>query len=367
MDTPIHPGFQPGDRVVGADGVARTVRGMAPRRPHEPARVVAEDGVELIAAHCRRANREDVAAARIISDYTAVLICEDPDPNSPQWKAARADLDAAMAYREAAETHPAIRAAIAEGHSSEAQDLAGLTVRSGPGADSPAPENLEETALREEAWALLAVLTEDSHAHAFQPVQPAGAERPAGWTYRTGYGANAQYGWIAARSARRGEAHAEYRWQAERAATGAAALVAAGPLPEGFADMPLDKLRTALDGIRDRAARVRGTEPRYALDQEVAAALQVLAASSFAEVPPGFNPGVRQGDRGHDPAVTGVFVVPASNGHVMAMWVEDGRYVTAAGGPFKAQLREIRRKFEEAGWTLVPGSVRVVTARRPGA
>ncbi|MCO6752541.1 hypothetical protein KQH21_30975 [Streptomyces sp. IpFD-1.1] len=367
MDTPIHPGFQPGDRVVGADGVARTVRGMAPRRPHEPARVVAEDGVELIAAHCRRANREDVAAARIISDYTAALICEDPDPSSPQWKAALADLDAAMAYREAAETHPAIRAAIAEGHSSAAQDLAGLTVRSGPGADSPAPENLEETALREEAWALLAVLTEDSHAHAFQPVQPAGAERPAGWTYRTGYGANAQYGWIAARSARRGEAHAEYRWQAERAATGAAALVAAGPLPEGFADMPLDKLRTALDGIRDRAARVRGTEPRYALDQEVAAALQVLAASSFAEVPPGFNPGVRQGDRGHDPAVTGVFVVPALNGHVMAMWVEGGRYVTAAGGPFKAQLREIRRKFEEAGWTLVPGSVRVVTARRPGA
>lgn len=72
------------------------------------ARVVAEVRVELIAAHCRRANREDPTAAWIISDYTAALIRRDPAPNRPQRKAALADLDAAMSYREAAETEPAI-------------------------------------------------------------------------------------------------------------------------------------------------------------------------------------------------------------------------------------------------------------------
>ncbi|MEV7840313.1 hypothetical protein AB0O77_24255 [Streptomyces albidoflavus] len=57
--------------------------------------------MELIAAHCRRANREGLT-------YTAALVRRDPAPNRPQRKAALADLDAAMSYREAAETEPAI-------------------------------------------------------------------------------------------------------------------------------------------------------------------------------------------------------------------------------------------------------------------
>ncbi|MEU2354337.1 hypothetical protein ABZ599_15450 [Streptomyces misionensis] len=63
--------------------------------------------------------------------------------------------------------------------------------------------------------------------------------------------------------------------------------------------------------------------------------------------------------------MTGLVVEPAANGHVTACWVERGRYVTPNGDPFTAQLRDFRRKFTEAGWDMVPGGRRVVSACRP--
>ncbi|MFB7496056.1 hypothetical protein ACFC09_15415 [Streptomyces sp. NPDC056161] len=366
-ETTTPAAFRAGDRVVCADGVARTVRGMAPQLPGEPARVVVEDGTEWVAANCRRANPQDVIAARITSNHTAARIRQASDTTSPQWRAALADLTAAMDFLKVAETDREILAAIADGAASAARDLAEITARREAGVDAPSVEDQEETALREEIGAHFTVLAEDGNAHAFQRVQPRGEAYPVAWTYRIGYGADARYGWVTAGGRVRGEVPAEYRWQAEEAAVDAVRLTAgkSSPLLEAFAAMSLDDLRAAVDRLRDRAARTRGTAPRHVLDEDVTAALKVLAACHFAEIPRDFNPAAKEGAEDHDADVTGLVVEPAANGHVTAYWVERGRYVMPDGTPFMAQLGDIRRKFQDAGWDTVPGTRRVVTAYRP--
>ena len=365
-ETTTPAAFQDGDRVVCADGVARTVRGMAPQLPGEPAHVVVEDGTEWIAANCRRANPEDLAAARTISHHAGIRVRQDPGPASPQWCASLADLTAAMDYLKAAETDGTILAAIASGAASAARDVAEITARHEAGADTPLPADQEEAALREEAVAHFTVLAADGNAHAFQRVQPHGASFPVAWTYRTGYGSAARYGWVTARSGRRNETPVEYRWQAERAALDAAVLTdEPSPVAGAFATVSVEDLRKAVDRLRDRAARTRGTRPQDVFDDGVRAALEVLAACHFAEVSRGFNPGAKYGADDHDWSVTGLVVEPAADGCVRAYWVENGRYVTANGSPFTAQLRDLRRKFQDAGWETVPGGVRVVSAYRP--
>ncbi|MFC8332766.1 hypothetical protein [Streptomyces olivaceus] len=363
--------FQDGDRVVCADGMARTVRGMAPQLPGEPAHVVVEDGTEWIAANCRRANPADVTAARIISNHTAARVRRDPDPQSPQWQAALADLTAAMDFLKIAETDPEILAAIAGGVASAARDLAEITARRDAGVDAPPVEDQEEAALRAEVAAHFVALSHDSRAHGFQAVHARGEARPIAWTYRTGYGHGVRYGWVLAGGRLRTEhAAAVYRWEAEEdAASTVLTLTARGKgdtsVLDALAHASLAELREALDRLRDRAARTRGTHPRYVLDENVRAALEVLAACHFAEVPNDFNPAAEVGAEDHDPGATGLVVEPRENGHVAAYWVERGRYVTAGGSPFTAQLRELRRVFQDAGWEVVPGGRRVVTAYRP--
>jgi hypothetical protein len=370
-ETTTPAAFQDGDRVVCADGVARTVRGMAPQLPGEPAHVVVEDGTEWIAANCRRANPEDVTAARIISNHTAARVRRDPDSQSPQWQAALADLTAAMDFLKVAETDREILAAIAGGVASAARDLAEITARRDAGVDAPPVEDQEEAALRAEVAAHFVVLSHDSRANGFQAVHPRGEARPIAWTYRTGYGHDVRYGWVLAGGRLRTEhAAAVYRWQAEEdAASTVLTLTARGEgdtsVVDALAHASLDELRAALDRLRDRAARARGTSPAHVLDEDVTAALKVLAACHFAEVPHDFNANVEEGAEGHDPEVTGLVVEPAGGGHVSAYWVERGRYVTPNGAPFTAQLRELRRLFQDAGWETVPGTRRVVTAYRP--
>ncbi|MET9819587.1 hypothetical protein [Streptomyces sp. NPDC006355] len=356
--------FQEGDRVVCADGVARTVRAMAPHVNGEPARVIVEDGAEWIAANCRRANPEDLAAARMASSACAARVRQS-DPDNPQWRAALADLTATHDFLKVAETNTAILAGLARGEAEAARELEELERRTAPA------ESEGERALREEAAALFVVLSHDGQAHGFQPVHARGADRPIAWTYRTGFAHDARFGWVLAGGRLRTEhAAAVYRWQAEEdAASAVLTLTARGKgdttVVDALAHASLDELRAALDGLRDRAARTRGTHPRYVLDQDVAAALEVLAACHFAEVPHGFNPGAQEGAEDHDASVTGLVVEPAANGHVTAYWVQEGRYVQADGRPWMHQLRDLRRKFEDAGWTVVPGGRRVVTAYRP--
>ncbi|WP_413808153.1 hypothetical protein [Streptomyces sp. OE57] len=363
------PLFQEGDRVVCADGVARTVRHMAPFIPGEPAHVVVEDGTEWIAANCRRANPADLACARQASHATAARV-RQADPDDPQWRAALADLSATHAFLKVAETNAAILEGLARGEAEAARELEELEELERPTAPV---EDQEERALREEIAAHFVVLAHDGRAHGFQPVHHRGATVPVAWTYRTGYGHDVRYGWVLAGGRLRTEhAAAVYRWQAEEdAASTVLTLTARGEgdtsVVDALAHASLDELREALDRLRDRAARTRGTHPRYVLDENVRAALEVLAACHFAEVPRDFNPNAKEGADDHDPRVTGLVVEPANNGHVTAYWVERGRYVTPNGRPWTAQLRDIRRQFAAAGWDVVPGGRRVVTAYPPTA
>lgn len=362
-ETTTPAAFQEGDRVVCADGVARIVRGMAPLLSGEPAHVVVEDGTQWIAANCRRANEADLACARQASHATAARVRQS-DPDAPQWRAALADLNATHEFLKVAETNGAILAGLALGGAEAARELEELE-RPGTPAESEGAR-----ALREEAAALFVVLSHDGHAHGFEPVHARGADRPLAWTYRTGFASEARFGWVLAGGRLRTErATAEHRREAEEdAASTVLTLTARGEgdtsVVDALAHASLDELREALDRLRDRAARTRGTHPRYALDENVRAALAVLAAAHFAEVPNDFNPNAKEGADDHHPDVTGLVVEPAPHGHVTAYWVERGRYVTPNGDPFMAQLRDIRRKFQDAGWETVSGTRRVVTAYR---
>lgn len=377
---PAGPVFQQGDRVVCADGVARTVRAMAPLRTGEPTHVVVEDGTQWIAANCRRANPADLACARQASHATAARVRQDPDPGDPQWHAALADLTATHAYLRTAETSAAVLEGLARGRAEAARmaaDLEGAPALAGDDEEERerrdmvnaqlTPED-EECTLREEIAAHFAVLSADGQAHGFEPVHVRGDACPIAWTYRTGYGSAVRHGWVLADGRTCSQpAAVEYRWQAEEAAADAACSMAGEPsaLADAFTSMSLDDLRAALDRLRDRAARTRGTRPQHVLNEDVRAALDVLAACHRAEITQNFNPTAKEGTEGHDPSVAGLVVEPRENGHVTAYWVERGRYVTPEGDPFMAQLRDIRRQFTEAGWETVPGTVRVVTAYRP--
>lgn len=240
-------------------------------------------------------------------------------------------------------------------------------------AQEPAAESDEETALREEAAALFVVLSHDGQAHSFQAVHARGGARPIAWTYRTGYGHGVRFGWVLAGGRLRTEHPKDvYRWQAEEdAASTVLTLTARGEgratVVDALARTPLAELREALDRLRSRDARTPGTRPQHVVDANVGAALEVLAGAHLAEVPRDFNQRADVGADDHDPSVTGLVVEPAGIGGVTAYWVESGLYRTPGGGEFTAQLRDIRRKFEEAGWDVVPGTRRVVTAYRPTA
>ncbi|MFE9776148.1 hypothetical protein ACFYOV_31725 [Streptomyces sp. NPDC005931] len=84
--------FRKGDRIVCADGVTRTVEGMAPAVTGEPARVVVEGGGERIAGNCLRANWEDVLAAHRRTNAAGIRVRTEPDPTNPEWGAVLTEL-----------------------------------------------------------------------------------------------------------------------------------------------------------------------------------------------------------------------------------------------------------------------------------
>lgn len=174
---PMPAPFTAGDTVVCADGVARTVRGMAPVVGDEPARVVVEDGTEWVAENCLRANRDDIQQARAASSNAADRV-RNLDPSTPEWKTALSELGAALDLLKAAD--PVTRAALVE----------------------------------EEAHGAARAIHAD--AHEFQPVARPGGE-VVGWSFRTGYGARARYGVVTVAAQIAPVGLFEYRTTAERA------------------------------------------------------------------------------------------------------------------------------------------------------
>lgn len=150
------PVFRKGDRIVCADGVTRTVEGMAPAVTGEPARVVVEGGGEWIAGNCLRANWEDVLAAHRRSNAAGIRVRTEPDPTNPEWRAALAGLGEALDYLRKAD--PTVRVALDEDDAREA------ATRVHPDACG------------------------------FQPIHNPGEGEPVAWTFRTGHGAGSRYG-----------------------------------------------------------------------------------------------------------------------------------------------------------------------------
>lgn len=157
------PLLMKGDRVVCADGVARTVEAMAPRVAGEPERVVVEGGASWLAADCLRANEEDVRAAHERSSAAVTRVRTAPDATDPEWHAALKDLTATLDYLKAAD--PLVRAALAEVDAKDAEDAARRV---------------------------------HADAHTFRSFHRPGEQSPAGWTFRTGHGARARYGVVTA-------------------------------------------------------------------------------------------------------------------------------------------------------------------------
>ncbi|WP_284576741.1 hypothetical protein [Streptomyces sp. 2P-4] len=176
MEQPVT--FAAGDRVVCADGVARTVKGMAPAVTGEPARVVDEDGAEWIAANCLPANPSDVGTARDACAGAAARVRE-LDTQSPEWREALAELGRQLDYLKAAD--PITRAALV-------QDDA-------------------ETAAR--------ALHAD--ANGFTGIYPDGAAAPVAWSFRVGTGDGARYGVVTVDCQVAPIGLYEYRTTAERA------------------------------------------------------------------------------------------------------------------------------------------------------
>jgi hypothetical protein len=171
--------FVAGDLVVCADGVRRTVEDMAPPVAGEPERVIVEGGAEWIAANCRRANRDDLHAARTRQAAAAARVRTEPNTEDPQWRAALAELGEALDFLKLAD---------------------------------PLYAHLREDEAKQ------AVATVHADAHDFHPFyEPADSAALAGWTFRTGHSSGARYGVVTAACQVSPAGLYEYRTTAERA------------------------------------------------------------------------------------------------------------------------------------------------------
>ncbi|MFD8509667.1 hypothetical protein ACFV27_00775 [Streptomyces antimycoticus] len=149
------PAFKRGDKVVCADGVTRTVEGMASAVSGEPARVVVEGG-EWIAENCQRANREDVLDAHRRCNAAATRVRTELDPSNPEWRAALDELTGTLAFLRQAD--PIVRVALDE----------------------------------DDARAAAQCVHPD--ACGFQPLYNPGEDEPVAWTFRVSHGAASRYG-----------------------------------------------------------------------------------------------------------------------------------------------------------------------------
>lgn len=242
--------------------------------------------------------------------------------------------------------------------------------------DATDPEH--RAAVLAEATARITVRAAYSTAHAFQPVAlpdvvPA---RHIGWTFRTGHGPQARYGWVTSLGRLISQAGMEYRWQAEQAvqdlrAAGTLAPTVYDPLSV-LAARPLAELRSSLEALRDgeaptatrpapavleavlapQAGTTAGCAPRHAKHPDVIAALRALAGVRAARLTDDHDTTEPTEEQR---AVRGYVVEPRGHGRVALYWLEEGRVArrdTPQGGGGLAALEDRMRAAR--GWTTEP-------------
>lgn len=240
--------------------------------------------------------------------------------------------------------------------------------------DAIDPEH--RAAVLEEANARITVRAAYASAHAFQPVAlPGDDERHVGWTFRTGYGPKARYGWVTSLGRLIPRAGMEYRWQAEQTVQDHHAAGTLAPTVHDtlsvLAARPLAEIRYALEALRDgeapaatrpapalldgvlapQAGTTAGCAPRHAKHPDVLAALRALEGLCAARLTDDHDTAEPTTD---ERAVRGYVVEPRGHGRVALYWLEEGRVVrrdTPQGGGALASLED---RMRTRGWTTEP-------------
>jgi hypothetical protein len=241
--------------------------------------------------------------------------------------------------------------------------------------DATDPEH--RAAVLAEATALITVRAAYATAHTFQPVAlpDVDPERHVGWTFRTGYGPQARYGWVTSLGRLIPQVGLKYRWQAEQAVRD---RHAAGTLAPTFHDplsvlaaRPLAEIRSSLEALRDgeapaatrpapavleavatrQAGTTAGCAPQHAKRPDVIAALRALEGLRAARLTDDHDTTEPTEEQR---AVRGFVVEPRGHGRVALYWLEEGQVArrdTPQGGGALASLED---RMHARGWTTEP-------------
>lgn len=217
--------------------------------------------------------------------------------------------------------------------------------------DATDPEH--RAAVLEESTARLSARAAYATAHGFQPVA-GDRPRPIGWTFRTGYGAQARYGWVTCLGRLIGQVGTEYRSQSEAAVQ---AHAEAGTLaPAGYdlvavlGERPVAEIRLGLEALR--AVDTDGSAPRHAEHTDVIAArlvLQGLAAARLTD-----EHGERDQLTEEERQVRGYVIDPRGQGRVALYWMENGETVLRNTPQHGPALDILADRMRRQGWSVEP-------------
>lgn len=218
--------------------------------------------------------------------------------------------------------------------------------------DALDPEH--RAAVLEESTARLSARAAYASAHGFQPVTAADAPRPIGWTFRTGYGHLARYGWVTALGRLIPQVGTEYRSQCEAAVTAhheAGTLAPAGyDLVAVLGQRPVAEVRLGLEALR--AVDTDGSAPRHAEHPDVIAArlvLQGLAAARLTD-----QHGERDQLTEEERQVRGYVIEPRGQGRVALYWMENGETVRRDTRQHGPALDILADRMRGQGWSIEP-------------
>lgn len=221
--------------------------------------------------------------------------------------------------------------------------------------DATDPEH--RAAVLEEATARLSARASYSSAHGFQPVAGDGPRR-IGWTFRTGYGAQARYGWVTCLGRLTSQVGTEYRMQSEAAVIAhheAGTLAPTGhDLVNLLAERPLAEIRLALEALQgadDHDGATWGCSPRHAEHPDVIAARRALDGLSAARLTDHHG----ESDLTElEQEVHGYVAEPRGQGRVALYWMEGGKTIQRNTPEHGAALDCLADRMRREGWATEP-------------